>query len=42
MSNQRRIGDIEDYYGYYWEEIPESLYNALVGFEDNRLSKISQ
>lgn len=30
---------IENYDGHYWKEIPESLYNALIEFEHNRLTE---
>jgi hypothetical protein len=35
---------IENYTGYHWEEIPDSLYRALVEYETARQSliKVSQ
>ena len=36
QEGDKYFWSIDDWSGYYWEEIPESLYCALIEFETNR------
>lgn len=41
-DNDKYYWGIENWNGIYWEEIPKSLFSALVKFERNRKSIINK